>query len=78
MGLDGLEVLVYGFGFLILVAFGVWLASIVAIFKAKNPVIKTFAIMLNLLILSVVILAVIKNAGEQAYEESRYRENDKE
>ena len=51
MGLDGLEVLVYGFGFLILVAFGVWLASIVAIFTAKNPAIKTLAIMLNLLIL---------------------------
>ena len=78
MGLDGLEVLVYGLGFLILVAFGVWLASIVAIFTAKNPAIKTLAIMLNLLILSVVILAVIKNAGEQAYEESRYQENDKE
>ena len=78
MNLDGLEVLVYGFGFLIIAAFGVWMASIMAIFIAKNPVIKTLAIMLNLLILSVVILAVIDNAGEQAYEESRYQENDKE
>ena len=78
MNLDGLEVLFYGLGFLIIAAFGVWMASIVAIFTAKNPVIKTLAIMLNLLILSVVILAVIDNAGEQAYEESRYQENDKE
>ena len=49
------------------------MASIVAIFTAKNPAIKTLAIMLNLLILSVVILSVIDNEGEQAYEESRYQ-----
>ena len=51
MNLDGLEVLVYGLGFLLIFAFGVWMASVVAIFTAKNPAIKTLAIMLNLLIL---------------------------
>jgi len=78
MNLDGLEVLFYGLGFLIIAAFGVWMASIVAIFIAKNPVIKTLAIVLNLLILSGFILSVIDDMGEQAYEESRYQENDKE